>query len=99
MIFGALSGGAGNSLDSDFAKAKAGAKHGIDGSGLAVGTDFDGVAARVLVELVEFEVAVVVGGGVGDHGAALEQPHARALDTVDHPAGLARHRTGDEALG
>ena len=65
---------------------------------LALGRDFHDIGARVLVELVELEVAVVVARGLGDQQAAAQQPHARALDAVDDAVCLRRERAADEAF-
>src|SRR5665811_1201947 len=77
----------------------AGAELGAEGLlGPAGRRDLDGVFARILVQPVEFEVAVIVGGGLRHHGAALEQAHAGALDAIDDAICLHRDRAADEAF-
>src|SRR5262245_47635553 len=78
-------------LHPDLAKVDTGAELRLDGLALAAVGDLDRVGARVLVELVEFEVAVVVGLDLGDALAVLHQPHARAFDAVDEAVRFRRH--------
>ena len=65
---------------------------------LAARLDLHDIGARVLVELVEFEVAVVVARRLGDRDAVARQPHGRALDAIDDAIGLGRERAADEAF-
>src|SRR5262249_39887314 len=58
--------------------------------------DFDHVYSRVLVELVKFEVAVVVACRLGHDSAVLEEPDARALDAIDDASGFGRDPTPNE---
>src|ERR1051325_515064 len=86
-------------LESDLAEIDAVAELRRDGFPASSGRlDLDRVGARVPVELVELEVAVVVARRLGHGAAVLHQPHLRALDAVDHAALLGRHRAADEAF-
>src|SRR5438128_3468477 len=60
--------------------------------------DLDHITAGVLVELVEFEVAVIVAPGLGDRTTVLEEAHARALDAIDDAVRLRRNRAADETF-
>src|SRR5262249_53958314 len=60
--------------------------------------NFDCVVARVLVELVELEVAVVVARCLGNDRTVVQQPYACALDAIDDPARFRRERATDEAF-
>src|SRR2546421_9758549 len=62
------------------------------------GGNLDHVAAGILVELVELEVAVVVAGGLRDGAAILQQAYAGAFEAVDHAVRLDRERAADEAF-
>src|SRR5215475_6980955 len=64
----------------------------------ALGRDLDDIFARPLVQLVEFEVAVIVAGALGDRPAILGEPHARPFDAVDRAARFRGERAGDEAF-
>ena len=80
-------------LQTYFAEIDAGTELGGDCFlGLTGRRDLDNVFTRILVQPVEFEVAVIVGGGLRHHGAALEQAHRRALDAIDDAIRLHRHR-------
>src|SRR2546430_8812328 len=59
---------------------------------------FDDICARILVELVESEIAVVVARGFRDRSAILDEANARALDAVDHAIRLYRQRAADKAF-
>src|SRR5262252_8613535 len=58
----------------------------------------DEIRARALVELVEFEVAIVVARGLRDRSAILAEANARALDAIDDAIHLRRQRAADEAF-
>src|SRR5262249_23330419 len=60
--------------------------------------NFNHIRARVLVELVEFEIAVIVARCFRDRSPILDEPDARALDAIDHTVRLGRHRAADEAF-
>src|SRR5439155_14562413 len=58
----------------------------------------DRIGARALVELVEFEIPVVVAGRLRDQRAVAQQPYARALQVIDAAIRLRRERAADEAF-
>src|SRR5580700_4987272 len=70
-------------LQPDLAQIDAGAERGLERPGAAAGENLHGVAAGILVELVEFEIAVIVGGGHRHRHAVLDQLDAGAFDAVD----------------
>src|SRR5215469_7035821 len=87
-------------LQSDLAEIDAGAKvrlHGFLPTALAF--DFDRVGAGTLVELVEFEVAVIVGSGLRHDGARLDEAYKRIFDAVHDAVRLRRYGAADEAFG
>ena len=57
------------------------------------GGNLDGIVARILVQPVEFEIAVIVGDGLRDRHAVLEQTDGRALDAVNHAVCFRRDRS------
>src|SRR4029077_20987849 len=83
----------------DLAEIDAGAEIGFHGLGPAAGENLHGIAAGILVESIEFEVAVIIGGRPRDRNAVLDQLHAGALDAVDDAVLGLGHRTADEAFG
>ena len=85
-------------LQPDFTEIDAGAEIGFDGLGVAAGKDLHSVAARILVELVEFEVAVIVCRRQCDRGAVLDQLDAGALDAIDDAVSFLGERAADETL-
>src|ERR1051325_113623 len=85
-------------LQPDLAQGNARAEAGVEHLGAAECHHGNGVAARILVELVELEVAVVVGGGARDGLAVLDQMDVRALDAIDHAAHFRRDAATDEAF-
>src|SRR2546428_9906456 len=86
-------------LQPDLAEIDAGAEIGFDRFlGDSPDGNLDEVAAGILVELVEFEVAVIVAHGVGDRAAVLAEPNARALDAINAAVRLRRKRPADEAF-
>src|ERR1700731_3964244 len=89
---------AGMKLQPDLAEIGAGAERDIHGLGAAAAKDLHGITAGFLVEPVEFEVAVIVGGGHRDRGAVPDQLHAGALDAIDRAVLLLGDRAADEAL-
>src|SRR5262249_14973690 len=60
--------------------------------------DFDHIYSRVLVELVKFEVAVVVVCRLAHASAVREEPAARALDAIDAASAFGGDRTANEAF-
>src|SRR5262245_20379314 len=84
-------------LEPDLAEIDAGAELRFDRLRAAARRDLDHVAARVLAQPVESEVAVIVARGFRHDAAVLHQPHARAFDAIDESAGLGRDRAADEA--
>src|SRR5262245_66340670 len=58
----------------------------------------DDVRARAFVELVEFEIAVVVARGLRDRSAILTEANARALVAIDDAVRLRCQRAADEAF-
>src|SRR5215472_18665020 len=85
-------------LQPDLAEIDAGAERRLDGLGPAARENLHRVAAGIFAELVEFEIAVIVGGGRRDRRAVLEELHAGALDAIDRAVLLLRHRAADEAF-
>jgi 3-oxoacid CoA-transferase subunit B len=61
------------------------------------GSDLESVAAGILRQLVEFEIAVIVAHGLRDQLAALAQRDRGALDAIDDAGRLGRQRAADEA--
>src|SRR6266487_5138045 len=59
---------------------------------------FDDICARILVELVESEIAVIVARGFRDCSAILDEANARALDAIRHTVRLCRQRAADKAF-
>src|SRR5215467_15042555 len=59
---------------------------------------FNQVRARAFVELVEFEIAIVVTRRLRDRSAILAEANARALDAIDDAIDFRRQRAADEAL-
>src|SRR5262245_20149531 len=66
--------------------------------GASRGGNLDEVGTGILVQLVEFEVAVIVAHGLRHDPAALAEANARALDAIDDAVRLRRERAADEAL-
>src|SRR5262249_23256033 len=58
----------------------------------------DQIRARALVELVEFEIAIMVARGLRDRSAILAEANARTLDAIDDAIRLRRKRAADEAF-
>src|SRR5215470_9716123 len=58
----------------------------------------DQIRARALVELVEFEIAIIVARGLRDRSAILAEANARAVDAIDDAIRLRRQRAADEAF-
>src|SRR5215813_15632246 len=86
-------------LHSNLAQIDARAEFGLDRLLPAVLVrDFDDIYARILVELVKFEVAVVVTCRLSHDSAVLEEPHTRALDAVDDAVRFGRDRSANEAF-
>src|SRR5262245_34850423 len=86
-------------LQADLAEVDAHTKLGLDSLlAMALGLDLDDISAGILVELVKFEVAVVVALQLGDRLAVADEPHSGTLDAVDNAVRLRRHRAADEAL-
>src|SRR5262249_18798487 len=56
------------------------------------------IRARALVELVEFEIAIIVARGLRDRSAILAEANARALDAINDAIRLRRQRAADEAF-
>src|SRR5271170_1976831 len=85
-------------LQPDLAEIDADAEIGLQNLGPAAGVDLQRVAARILVEPVEFEIAVIIGRGHGDGGAVLDELHARARDAIDGAVLFLGERAADEAF-
>src|SRR4029077_3083360 len=83
----------------DLAEIDAGAEIGFHGLGAAAGENLHGIAAGILLETIEFEVAVIVGRRHRDRNAVLDQLHAGALDAIDDAVLVPGHRAADEAFG
>src|SRR5580692_1973405 len=94
-----MRGGRRRRLHHDLAEIDAGAEVGFYGLGAAAGENLHRIAAGILVELVEFEVAVIVGGRYRDRNAVLDQLDARALDAIDDAVPGLGDRAADEAFG
>src|SRR5262249_8792713 len=60
--------------------------------------DLDNIRPRILIELVESEIAVVVARRLRDRSAVLDEANACALDAVDRAVRLHRERAADETL-
>src|SRR5262249_46330001 len=60
--------------------------------------NLDNIRARLLIEPIEFEIAVVVTGRLRDRSAVLDEANARALDAIDRAVRLRRERAADEAF-
>src|SRR5262249_59508840 len=77
----------------------AGTETGFDGFfAPALRRYLDDVRARALVELVEFEVAIVIARRLRDRSAILAEANAGALDAIDDAIHLRRQRAADEAF-
>src|SRR5262245_11342146 len=86
-------------LQPDFAEIDAGTETGFDGFfAPALRRYLDDVRARALVELVEFEIAIIIARGLRDRSAILAEANARALDAIDDAIHLRRQRAADEAF-
>src|SRR6202030_4580070 len=86
-------------LHHDLAEVDAGAEIGFDGLRPAAGENLHRIAAGILVESIEFEVAVIIGGRYRDRNAVLDQLDARALDAIDDAVLGLGDRAADEAFG
>src|ERR1700685_4079316 len=86
-------------LHHDLAEIDAGPEIGFHGLGPAAGENLHAIAAEILVELIEFEVAVIVGRRHRDRNAVLDQLDARALDAIDDAVLGLGDRAADEAFG
>src|SRR5579863_7532852 len=64
----------------------------------AAGENLHRIVAGILVELVEFEIPVIVRRRHRDRRAVPEKLHARALDAIDHAVLLFGHRAADKAF-
>src|SRR5215813_5783066 len=77
----------------------AGSETGFDGFfAPALRRYLDDVCARALVELVEFEIAIVVARRLRDRSAILTEANARTFDAIDDAIHLRRQRAADEAF-
>src|SRR5262245_7921276 len=86
-------------LQPDLAEIDAGPETGFDRFfAPALRRYLDDVRARALVELVEFEIAIVVACRLRDRSAILAEANARTLDAIDDAARLRRQRAADEAF-
>src|SRR5215469_15480362 len=86
-------------LQPDLAEIDAGPETRFDGFLVpALRRYLDDVRARALVELVEFEIAIVVARRLRDRSAILAEANARALDAIDDAIDLRRQRSADEAF-
>src|SRR5262245_48681930 len=86
-------------LQPDLAEIDAGPETGFDGFfAPALHRYLDDVRARALVELVEFEIAIIIARGLRDRSAILAEANARALDAIDDAIHLRRQRAADEAF-
>src|ERR1700683_4239251 len=86
-------------LHRDLAEIDAGPEICFHGLGPAAGENLHAIAAGILVELIEFEVAVIVGRRHRDRNAVLDQLHARALDATAATVFRFGDRAADEAFG
>src|SRR5579872_1691189 len=85
-------------LQPDLAQIDADAETGFDGLRPATGENLHRVAAGILVETIEFEIAVIVRSRHRDRRAVFQELHACALDAIDHAVLSLGHRAADEAL-
>src|SRR5262245_16970686 len=86
-------------LQPDLAEIDAGTETGSDPFvAPALRRYLDDVRARALVELVEFEIAIIIARGLRDRSAILAETNARTLDAIDDAARLRRQRAADEAF-
>src|SRR6516225_5246913 len=86
-------------LKSDLAEIDAGPESCFDGFlAPALRRYLDEIRARAFVELVEFEIAIIVARGLRDRSAILAEANAGALDAIDDAIHLRRQRAADEAF-
>src|SRR5262245_14318656 len=86
-------------LQPDFAEIDAGPQSCFDGPlASPLCRYLDEICARILIELVEFEIAVIIAGRLRDRSAVLDQANARALDAIDHAVRFRRHGAANETL-
>src|SRR6516165_9350172 len=86
-------------LKSDLAEIDAGPESCFDGFlAPALRRYLDEIRARAFIELVEFEVAIVIARRLRDRSAILAEANARALDAIDDAIHLRRQRAADEAF-
>src|SRR5262249_4605556 len=77
----------------------AGTETGFDGFfAPALRRYLDDVRARALVELVEFEIAIIIARRLRDRSASLAESNARALDAIDDAIHVGRQRAADKAF-
>src|SRR6267142_229786 len=84
-------------LQSYLAQVDAFAEFGVHALLLPAFGNLHHIGARALLELVELEVAIVVGRRFRHHLAALQKLDACALDAVDDAIDLRRNAAADEA--
>src|SRR5262245_9302084 len=98
-IVSPLHAGQRRNLQPDFAEIDARTELRLDRPlGAAGGGNLDEVRTGILVQLVEFEVAVVVAHRLRDGPAVLAEADARAFDAIDDAVRLGRQRAADEAF-
>src|SRR5215472_7466603 len=86
-------------LQPDLAEIDAGPETRFDGFLVpALRRYLDQIRARALIELVEFEIAIIVARGLRDRSAILAEANTRALDAIDDAIRLRRQRAADEAF-
>src|SRR5215813_871209 len=86
-------------LQPDLAEIDAGPETGFDRFfAPALRRYLDDVRARALVELVEFEIAIIIARRLRDRSAILAEANARTLDAIDDAIDFRRQRTADEAF-
>src|SRR5262245_11044011 len=86
-------------LQPDFDEIDAGPETCFDGFlAPALRRYLDEIRARALVELVEFEITIIVARRLRDRSAILTEANARALDAIDDAVRLRCQRAADEAF-
>src|SRR5262245_6279685 len=60
--------------------------------------NLDNIRARLLIEPIKFEIAIVVARCLRDRSAVLDEANARALNAIDRAVRLRRERAADEAF-
>src|SRR5215469_15128365 len=86
-------------LQPDLAEIDAGPETRFDGFLVpALRRYLEEIRARALVELVEFEIAIIVARGLRDRSAILAEANARALDAIDDATPCRSQRAADEVF-